>query len=109
MVPRFKGARIMAQNLTYVLPRAFIVLVGWGATYFILTALSTHLPPAVVYMTGIAWVLAGIVCFGYIYRLRRDAGTLPHQQVAVAEQAGSPPTARERFYAALPPNRQSSL
>ncbi len=55
----------MPQNLTYVLPRAVIVLIGWGVTYLILTALSTHVPPAVVYMAGVAWVLAGVVCFGY--------------------------------------------
>jgi hypothetical protein len=93
----------MPHNLAYVLPRAFIVLLGWGATYFILTALSTHLPPAVVYMTGIAWVLAGIVCFGYIYKLRHDLGTLPHQQAAAAavQPPAPPPTARDRFYAAL--------
>jgi hypothetical protein len=47
-----------------------------------------------------------MVCFGYIYKLRHDLGTLPHQQQAVAPQpAAPPPTARERFYAALPPNR----
>ncbi len=64
----------MGQNLTYVAPRAVLVLLGWGATYWILTALSPHLPPAVIYFTEIAWVLAGIVCFSYIYRLRREGG-----------------------------------
>jgi hypothetical protein len=68
----------MPQNLAYFLPRAVIVLLGWGATYWILTALSPHLAPAIIYFTGISWVLAGIVCFGYLYRLRRDAGLLPH-------------------------------
>jgi hypothetical protein len=96
----------MPHNLAYVLLRAVIVLIGWGVMYFILTALSTHVPPAVVYMASVAWVLAGVVCFGYIYKLRRDLGTLPHQQQVVAPQsAAPPPTARERFYAALPPNR----
>ena len=64
----------MAQNLGYVLPRAVLVLLGWGATYWILTALSPSLPPSVVYVTGISWVLAGIVCFGYLYKLRCEAG-----------------------------------
>jgi len=67
----------MAQNLVYALPRAVLVLLGWGATYWILTALSTHLPPTMVYITGVAWVLAGIGCFGYLYKLRRDVGLLP--------------------------------
>jgi len=61
-----------------VLPRAAIVLFGWGATYWLLTALSPHLPPAIVYITGLAWVLAGIVLFGYLYRLRRELGLLPN-------------------------------
>jgi hypothetical protein len=93
----------MPHNLAYVLPRAVIVLIGWGVMYFILTALSTHVPPAVVYMASVAWVLAGIVCFGYIYKLRHDLGTLPHQQAAAVtvKPAGPPPTARERFYEAL--------
>jgi hypothetical protein len=57
--------------MSYILPRALIVLLAWGASYFILTALSTHVPAAVVYFTGIAWSLAGIAGFGYLYRLRQ--------------------------------------
>jgi len=71
----------------YVLPRAGIVLLGWGATYWILTALSPHLPPAVVYITGIAWVLAGIVCFGYLYKLRREAGFLQDRPAGTRQRA----------------------
>ena len=67
----------MAQNLTYALPRIVIALLGWGATYWVLTALSTHLAPVIVYITGIAWVLAGIVLFGYLYKVRRELGLLP--------------------------------
>jgi len=67
----------MAQNLTYVLPRIVIVLLGWGATYWVLTALSTHLAPVIVYITGIAWVSAGIVLFGYLYKVRRQLGLPP--------------------------------
>jgi|GEM_PF-3343694 len=66
----------MAHNLIYVLPRAFIVLLGWGAMYWILTALSPSLAPMIVYFTGISWLLAGVVCFGYLYRPRRDAALL---------------------------------
>ena len=75
----------MAQNLTYVLPRAVIVLLGWGAMYWILTALSPRLAPAMVYFTGISWVLAGIVCFGYLYRLRREAA-LPQERPSPTRQ-----------------------
>jgi len=75
----------MAQNLGYILPRAVIVLIGWAATYWILTALSTHLPPTAVYITGLAWVGAGIACFGYLYRLRRELG-IPVQPLFPAKQ-----------------------
>jgi hypothetical protein len=65
--------------MAYVMPRAVIVLLAWGASYVILTALSTHVPSAVVYFTGVAWSLAGIACFGYLYRLRQLA-VLEHKR-----------------------------
>ena len=77
----------MAQNLAYVLPRVVIVLLGWGAMYFVLTALSPHLAPVIVYFTGISWVLAGIVCFGYLYRLRREAGTMHERPIPKRHEA----------------------
>ena len=77
----------MAHNLAYVLPRAVIVLLGWGAMYWILTALSPSLAPVIVYITGISWVLAGIVCFGYLYRLRREAGLPQERPVASRHKA----------------------
>ena len=79
-------AQNVGQNLGYVLPRAFIVFAGWAATYWILTAFSTELPATAVYATGVAWVLAGVVCFGYIYKLRYELGTLPHQQAGTAQK-----------------------
>ncbi|HEX4041685.1 MAG TPA: hypothetical protein VHY10_08300 [Xanthobacteraceae bacterium] len=72
----------MPHKLGYVLPRAIIIVFAWIVTYWILTALSTHLPPTAVYITGLAWVAAGIAGFGYLYRLRRELGTLPHLQAA---------------------------
>jgi hypothetical protein len=60
--------------MAYILPRAIIVLIGWGASYWLLTLLSTQVSPMVVYFTAIAWALAGVVCFGYLYKLRREAG-----------------------------------
>ncbi len=78
-------AQHVPQHLAYMLPRAVLVLIGWGATYWILTAVSTHLPPAVVYITGISWVAAGAVGFGYLYRLRREAEFM-QRAPAAAEQ-----------------------
>jgi hypothetical protein len=78
----------MAQNLAYVVPRAVIVLLGWGAMYFVLTTVSPRLAPAIVYFTGISWVFAGIVCFGYLYRLRREAGLTQERPVATRQKTG---------------------
>jgi len=64
----------MAQNLGYALPRAVLVLAGWAVTYWLLTCLSTALPPTAVYVTGLVWVAGGVVCFSYLYRLRRELG-----------------------------------
>jgi hypothetical protein len=69
-----------------VLPWAVIVLLGWGATYWLLTALSPHLTPAIIYLSGIAWVLAGIVLFGYLYMLRRELGLLPNSPAVRSER-----------------------
>jgi hypothetical protein len=99
--------------MAYLLPRAVIVLLGWGATYFILTALSTQLSPAVIYITGIAWVLAGIVCFGYLYKLRREMGFPHHRPIAAPlppttrKPAASLPTILARLRA-LPPRRRTA-
>jgi len=75
----------MAQNLGYALPRAVVVLGGWGLTYWLLTAVSTELPPTVVYITGLAWVAGGVACFGYLYRLRRELG-IPVQALFGAKE-----------------------
>jgi len=71
--------------MAYVLPRAFIVLIGWVATYWLLTLLSTYVAPAVVYFTGIAWALAGVVCFGYLYRLRVEAALAQHRSTGTGQ------------------------
>ena len=73
--------------MAYLLPRAVIVLLGWGATYWLLTALSPQLPPAVVYITGIAWVLAGIVCCGYLYKLRHEADFQQNRPLGTRQKA----------------------
>jgi len=103
----------MTHGWAYVLPRAVIVLIGWGATYFILTALSTHLPASVIYLTGILWMLAGVLCFGYLYKLRREIGLLPYGPAAAPPQsparqpAPAEPTMVDRLRA-LPPRRRTA-
>jgi hypothetical protein len=70
----------LVQTLVYMLPRAVLVLMAWGATYWFLTLISMHVPPSVVYFTAVAWALAGVVCFGYIR-------TLHHEALAAQEHA----------------------
>ena len=73
--------------MAYVWPRAVLVLFCWIATYWVLTLISAEVPPAVVYFTAVAWLLAGVVIFGYLYRLRRELGLLPNQEAETEPSA----------------------
>jgi drug/metabolite transporter (DMT)-like permease len=59
--------------MAYILPRAIIVLLCWGLSYGLMRIVIADESLAVFYFTGLSWALAGIVCFGYIRRLRREA------------------------------------
>ncbi|HEX4410451.1 MAG TPA: hypothetical protein VH206_16880 [Xanthobacteraceae bacterium] len=72
--------------MAYVWPRAVLVLLCWAATYWLLTQISTYVPPAVVYFIAIAWLLAGVVVFSYLYHVRRRLGLLPHQAEDAEQQ-----------------------
>lgn len=56
----------------YVLPRAVIVLIAWGTTSLVMH-LFTKIDPLVFYIAGGVWALVGLVCFGYLHGLRREA------------------------------------
>ena len=59
----------MPQNFHYAAPRAAAIVLAWGVAYWLLTRLSTHVAPAVVYTTAIAWALGGAAGFIYIRKL----------------------------------------
>ena len=59
--------------MAYILPRAIIVLLGWGLSYGLMRIVLSDESLTVFYFTGLSWALAGIVCFGYIRKLRREA------------------------------------
>lgn len=59
--------------MTYILPRAFIVLMGWGITCGLIINLWPSVDPMVYYAAGASWAFAGLVCFGYLHKLRREA------------------------------------
>jgi hypothetical protein len=55
----------------YVLPRAVIVLIAWGTTCLVMHS-WTNVDPLLFYIAGGVWALAGLVCFGYLHRLRQE-------------------------------------
>jgi hypothetical protein len=58
--------------MAYLLPRAFIVFVGWGMTCALIFNVWSNAAAQVFYIAGAVWAFAGIVCFGYIRSLRRE-------------------------------------
>jgi hypothetical protein len=56
--------------MTYVLPRAFIVLIGWGITCALIYNIWPRVDATIFVIAGLSWALAGFVCFGYMYKLR---------------------------------------
>jgi len=59
--------------MAYILPRAFIVLIGWAITCGLILNMSPRVAPMAFYVAGASWLFGGIVCFGYLRKLRREA------------------------------------
>jgi hypothetical protein len=57
--------------MAYILPRAIIVLIAWGTTYLIMNTFTT-VDPLIFYIAGGVWSLVGLVCFGYLHKLRSE-------------------------------------
>jgi hypothetical protein len=55
----------------YLLPRAVIVLIAWGATCLVMNSF-TSVDPLVFYAAGGVWAFVGLICFGYLHKLRRE-------------------------------------
>ena len=56
--------------MTYILPRAFIVLIGWGITCGLIAQLWPSIDATLFVIVGVSWAFAGLVCFGYMHKLR---------------------------------------
>ena len=56
--------------MAYILPRVFIVLIGWGITCGIMVNLWPRVDATTFVIAGASWALAGILCFGHMHRLR---------------------------------------
>jgi len=55
----------------YLLPRAVIVLIAWGATCLIMN-IFTSVEPLVFYAAAGVWAFVGLISFGYLHKLRRE-------------------------------------
>ncbi len=59
--------------MTYILPRAFIILTGWAITCALIVKMWPSVDSTIFVIAGASWTLAGLVCFGYMYKLRTGA------------------------------------
>ena len=57
--------------MAYLLPRAVIVLIAWGTTCLVMN-FWTSVDPLVFYIAGGVWAFVGLICFGYLHKLRRE-------------------------------------
>jgi hypothetical protein len=70
--------------MAYILPRAVIVLIAWGTTCLIMNTFTT-IDPLVFYIAGGVWSLVGLVCFGYLHRLRSEADEQPARSLVQSQ------------------------
>jgi hypothetical protein len=59
--------------MSYILPRAFIVLIGWAITCGLIDTVGFKVDLLIGCFAAMSWALAGIVCFGYLHKWRREA------------------------------------
>jgi hypothetical protein len=57
--------------MSHMLPRAVIVLIAWGTTCLVMNIFTT-IDPLVFYIAGGVWAFVGLICFGYLHKLRRE-------------------------------------
>ncbi len=62
--------------MSYLLPRAFIVLMAWGMTCGLIKILWRDADPMVFGVVGLMWVGGGMAYFVYLRKLRRDVAEL---------------------------------
>lgn len=62
--------------MAYILPRAIIVLIAWGATCLVMN-IFTRIAPQIFYAAAGVWSLVGLVCFSYMHGLRGDTRERP--------------------------------
>jgi hypothetical protein len=63
--------------MAYVVPRGIIVLIGWAITCGLILKIWPQIDPMAFYVAGASWLFAGVACFAYLYKLRREAQDPP--------------------------------
>ena len=62
--------------MTYLLPRAVLILMAWGMTCILIRKLWPHADLTVFGVAGASLVAAAGAYFGYLHKLRRDIEAL---------------------------------
>lgn len=71
--------------MAYLLPRAVIVLLAWGATC-LAVHLCTAVDPRLFYIGGGVWSLVGLAAFGHLLRCDGDQKTPVRRAAARSPQ-----------------------
>jgi hypothetical protein len=67
----------------YLLPRAAIIVIAWGVTCGLIRSVSSNVNPVVFLIAAVIWTCAGVVCFGYLRRLRRQDDVLRERGLSI--------------------------
>jgi hypothetical protein len=76
--------------MTYVLPRAFFIVVAWAMTGALIRSLWAAVDPMIFAVMGAAWVFGGIGYFAYLRKLRRDIEELERRRYGGSRQRTLP-------------------
>jgi len=74
--------------MSYVLPRAIVLVIAWGITCVFAGALMPDADPAIFGVIGALWALGGTAYCGYRRRLRRDIDELERRRFFPGQTAG---------------------
>jgi hypothetical protein len=74
--------------MSYLLPRAIIILIAWGLTSVFVEQLMPDADPVIFAVIGALWALGGAAYCGYRHRLRRDIDELERRRFFPGQTAG---------------------
>jgi hypothetical protein len=83
-------ARDESRIMTYVLPRAFFIVLAWAMTGALIRNLWAVADPMIFAVVGAPWVFGGIAYFAYLRKLRRDIEDLERRRYGASPQRALP-------------------